>query len=190
MNIAPAPVVLELGNSTFVLRPSLGAAIRLAYAHELPALVKGVAEGRLSMVSAVIAETSGASLSEVSAALAPPLSRKLANAIHACMAVLAAMLDFGEEEHGRGTGGPMPLMTALESLFEVACGHIGWTADATLSATPAQILMAYRGRVQLLKALFGNSEEDDKPARTSTERDPDASAKLRMLMASGANTGA
>lgn len=180
MRIAPATIVLELNGTTFTLRPSLGAAIRLAYAYELPALAKGVAEGNLSMLAAVIAETSGAPLSHVHAAVAPPFNGKLIKAINAAMAVLAEMLDFGEEDAKPATGTPMPLIKAFQHLFEIACGTIGWSPEIALNATPAQILIAYRGRVELLKALFGTSE-DDKPHTPSFERDPDATAKLREL---------
>lgn len=180
MRIAPAIIDLELNGTTFTLRPGIGAAIRLAYAYELPALAKGVAEGNISVIAAVIAETSGAPLSHVHAALAPPFNGKLIKSINAAMAVLAEMLDFGEEDAKPATGTPMPLIKAFEHLFEVACGTIGWSPDIALSATPQQILAAYRGRVELLKALFG-STEDDKPRNPSFERDPDATAKLREL---------
>ncbi len=52
------------------------------------------------------------------------------------------------------------------TLFEVATGVLGWTPETAWNATPAEIIAANKGRIDLLKSIFGNS------ANTSKEFDP------------------
>lgn len=190
MRIAAPDILLELDGRTFALRPSVGAAIRLAYRYDSFAhVMKGVAEGRIGVIADVIAETSARPLSEVRAALAPPLNRCLFPAIEACVAVITALTDLGGNDGESGnTGTPMSFTDGYQHLFEVACGAIGWTAEAALSATPAQIIIAYKGRVELLKAIFGSAEDGgEAPKAPHFERDEEGFAALRAMSLSGAN---
>jgi hypothetical protein len=51
----------------------------------------------------------------------------------------------------------------LAGLYRWGTGWLGWTPDQTLAATPAEITEAYRGRVEMLRAIFGGTDEDEKP---------------------------
>ncbi len=47
----------------------------------------------------------------------------------------------------------------LESLFRIATGWLGWSPDVALSSSPKEIMEAYKGRTEMLKAIFGSSEK-------------------------------
>jgi hypothetical protein len=53
----------------------------------------------------------------------------------------------------------------LTNLYRIGTGWLGWTPETTLGATPAEITEAYKGRVEMLRAVFGG---DDKPKRART----------------------
>jgi hypothetical protein len=56
-------------------------------------------------------------------------------------------------------------------LFEIATGWLGWSPAEAYAATIAEIRLAHRGRISLLKAIFGGkSDEDDRdPPRRPVE---------------------
>jgi hypothetical protein len=62
----------------------------------------------------------------------------------------------------QGDGKTVPFNDHLVNLYKVGTGWLGWTPDDTLDATPTQIRLAYEGRIDLLKAIFGGSDETDK----------------------------
>ena len=55
----------------------------------------------------------------------------------------------------------------LAGLYRWGTGWLGWTPDQTLDATPTEIRLAYEGRVEMLRSIFGSSEED---AATTDDR--------------------
>ena len=64
-------------------------------------------------------------------------------------------------------GKTQPLTEYLDSLYKLATGWLGWTPQVALDSTPAEIVLAYQGRLDLLQAIFGGSSED-KPAQQDT----------------------
>lgn len=44
-------------------------------------------------------------------------------------------------------------------------GWLSWTEEQTLGTTIPSILLAYEGRQDMLKAIFGSSEEAQKPVK-------------------------
>ncbi len=59
-------------------------------------------------------------------------------------------------------------------------GWLGWTEDQTLDTRMTSIVMAYEGRLKMLKAIFG-SEEKPKVARVSMKDPAAVKALLRGL---------
>lgn len=61
----------------------------------------------------------------------------------------------------------VPFADHLTGLYRIGTGWLGWTPEVTLDATPAEIMEAYKGRTEMLKAIFGggekNSPKDDRP---------------------------
>jgi len=47
-----------------------------------------------------------------------------------------------------------------ERLYRLGTGWLGWPPEVVWSATPAEILEAQKGRVEMLKAVFGGKQED------------------------------
>ena len=63
----------------------------------------------------------------------------------------------------KASGKPLPSVPFAEhlaGLYRIGTGWLGWTPDQTLDATPIEITEAYRGRVEMLRSIFGSSEED------------------------------
>ncbi|MEO9340473.1 hypothetical protein ABFT80_23970 [Mesorhizobium sp. SB112] len=61
----------------------------------------------------------------------------------------------------------VPFADHLTNLYRIGTGWLGWTPETTLDATPTEITQAYKGRLEMLKAIFGGGEkakpEDDRP---------------------------
>lgn len=79
---------------------------------------------------------------------------------------------------GKGRGKTVPFGDHLANLYRIGTGWLGWTPQDTLDATPAEIIEAYNGRLDMLKAIFGSS---DKPATVADDRPLDQ--KFRSLFA-------
>jgi len=45
-------------------------------------------------------------------------------------------------------------------------GWLGWSPEQTFNAAIPDILTAYRGRVEMLNAIFGGGENEQKPRAT------------------------
>lgn len=73
------------------------------------------------------------------------------------MALLA--IDGDDDTKGKTSGESIPMREFFKRLYRLGTGWLGWTPDQTLDATPAQIIEAYRGRVDLMKAVFGDGEK-------------------------------
>lgn len=56
-----------------------------------------------------------------------------------------------------------PFIKRLDKLFEVGTGWLGWTPEQTFDALPIEIIAAHTGRVNMLKAIYGNGETDSTP---------------------------
>jgi hypothetical protein len=46
-------------------------------------------------------------------------------------------------------------------LFRLATGWLGWTPEAAYDATPTEITEAYKGRLELLSAVFGSGDQGE-----------------------------
>jgi hypothetical protein len=150
---------IELAGEAVVLHPALRHAIRL--------------ERRPGGFKRLIAEVQDSSLTAACEVIAPhyhhpllmnrvfdagldKLAEPLTRYVIAC-----AGLD-GEANAEPGKGKTVTFGDYLASLYRIGTGWLGWTPDTTLDSTPHEIMEAHKGRVELLKSIFGGSE-DDKP---------------------------
>ncbi len=46
----------------------------------------------------------------------------------------------------------------LSDLYKIGTGWLGWTPDVTLGATVAQIIVAYEGKMDMLRAIHGSGD--------------------------------
>lgn len=67
-------------------------------------------------------------------------------------------------------------------LFGLATGWLGWTPDAAWSATPAEILAAHAGRLDMLRAIFGSGEAAPEPKGKEVSLD-----EFKAFASSGGN---
>ena len=68
-------------------------------------------------------------------------------------------------------------------------GWIGWTEAETLDATMSGILLAYDGRQDLLKSIFGGGETSSETAPPKTKATPDKVRGALRLLAGGKPSG-
>lgn len=59
----------------------------------------------------------------------------------------------------------MSLEAYLDWLIEIGCGWLGWTVDQVNHTHLACIELAYKGKINMLKACFGSSEKENKDYR-------------------------
>lgn len=61
----------------------------------------------------------------------------------------------------------VPFRDHLQDLYRKATGWCGWSPHIALDATPAEIQLAYAGKLEMLKAIHGEEEkskpEDNRP---------------------------
>jgi hypothetical protein len=57
------------------------------------------------------------------------------------------------------SGTPMPFDEYFTQLFQIGSGWLGWAPEDVWDATPAEIIHAQKGRMEMLKALFGSKEQ-------------------------------
>ncbi len=72
----------------------------------------------------------------------------------------------------------VPFRDYLEDLYKKATGWLGWTPQDALDATPAEIVLAYQGKLDMLKAIYGGGGKSEK---TQDERPLDD--KFRSIFA-------
>jgi hypothetical protein len=53
----------------------------------------------------------------------------------------------------------VPIGEHLTGLYRLGTGWLGWSPADTLDATPAEIREAYAGRLDMLKSIFGGSDD-------------------------------
>ncbi len=72
------------------------------------------------------------------------------------------LLVAGPSDEGKAKPGkPITHAEWFTQLYRIGTGWLGWTSEQTLSTAPCEIAEAYKGRLELLKAVFGPGE--DKP---------------------------
>jgi hypothetical protein len=165
---------IAIGHETIRLRPTLGAAFRLEQKYDgFHNLFNDVASGSVSALSDVIKAGSGRA-SDLTSYLdafesGQPLMVSLDQIIPQVVAFLLALsgenLDVGES-------GDIPEQERITfeeyhtRLFRIATGWLGWTPEQAWNATPAEITEAQKGRVEMLRAVFGGKQEDDSETTT------------------------
>ncbi|MEO4040346.1 hypothetical protein AAFN47_01915 [Hoeflea sp. CAU 1731] len=169
MQLASEEITITISGEVFRLRPSLRAALRLVRKYETFAkIADGIMEGRLSVITDVIEEGSG--------------NPDTANALNFCIGrdplaefleiqrpllrfVMAlAGVDRDNRENLPDGVKPITFVEYFENLFSIATGMMGWPVDEAWRATPAEIIAAHKGRIDLLKMIFGSGDSDKSKA--------------------------
>ena len=78
-----------------------------------------------------------------------------------------------DAQGGEGGEGAVPFSEHLRHLYRIATGWIGWTPETALDCTPGEITEAYKGRLEMLKTIFGGEDANAKPR--------DLNSKIRQI---------
>lgn len=183
---------LELAGRSFMLRPTLRAALLLERAHGLDRLGEKLLDLNVTAISDVIAATAyGAPHAEEIVALMLPgglvteAMRLAPELLELVNGLVGADPDAeAEEAADPGSHDHRPIAETLRELYRVGTGKLGWSPAITLDATPLEILEAWRGRRELLAAIFGGSD-DEAPAKRKGSLD-DKFGALQASLASSA----
>lgn len=161
-------ITVSVGGEAIKLRPSLRFAIRLEHRPgSFSGLLRDIMDGSLSAACEIIRDHADIPLLE---------TRILDNGIDQFrdplvryVMALAGMDDTPEpaNDNGKAKGKSQPFGEYLSGLYKIGTGWLGWTPEVTMDATPAEIMLAHEGRMSMLKAIFGSS--DDTPAKPQSD---------------------
>ena len=167
MKLAETITITVVGEE-IILHPALRHAIRLERREgSFRQLVADINEGSLTAALDIIAaHTDLANLSSRVFDVLPQLKPALLAYVAACAGVDPS--DKPSDDKPKATAKSVPFSEHLLHLYRVGTGWMGWTPADTLDATPAEIMEAYKGRLVMLKAIFGSGEKaepvkDDRP---------------------------
>jgi hypothetical protein len=173
---------ITIDGATVRLRPTLRAAYRLEETYGFKGIVNGITEGQIAILGAVIREAGDYPAAMLN--LLNLIERDGADALDVFKVPLfnlvGAMIGVGDEEEKPAKAKSETVSdsstetfgTYFERLFSIGTGWLGWTPAETWHATPAEIVAAQKGRVDMLRAIFGgkDSEEDARKKLPLSER--------------------
>lgn len=178
-------VCLELGrHSQLVLRASLRAAAQLERRYGFPKLLAACGEGNLTIIADVI-ETSSNTSNFLKSIADMPLIEVMPPLLQAIPAHILALAGIDPNDNSESQSGEkIPFPEYHAKLYRIGTGWLGWSPETTWNATAPEILEAYSGHIEMLRAIHG-SAEDDEPRRTEkpneAKLDRAGLAKLRSM---------
>ncbi len=185
MRLAAEELTIRVGPEVVYLRPTLRAALRLERKHGgFDRLFRLVADGHLGAIADVIAESSDRRsdiprlLNDLAAGGIKAALDGLTVPILAHVMALAG-IDPESKPEDAAAAETVTFAEHHARLFRIATGWLGWTPAEAWNATAAEIVEAYRGRMELLTAIFGGKSE------TVADTVPDASLDTKLKAAMG-----
>ncbi|MCP2209448.1 hypothetical protein [Bradyrhizobium diazoefficiens] len=169
MRLAANTFALQLGDRSFDLKPSLRAAFDLHHKHGFPELYQAILDGSYTASMDLIAATSEA---------LPAASISTILNAREQLLEFVLILSGAESSGGKSSGEPMTFDDYFTKLFQIGTGWLGWTADDTWDATPAEIMAAHAGRLDMLKAIFGSGKDDQAGSEAPSKHDLNAIGDL------------
>lgn len=159
-------ITVSIGGEAIELRPSLRFAIRLERRPgSFAGLLREIMDGSLTAACEIIRDHADIPMLE---------TRILDNGLETFreplvryVLALTGMDDTPEPANDNGIrkqGKSQPFSEYLSGLYKIGTGWLGWTPQDTLDATPAEIMLAHDGRMSMLRAIFGGTDDKtDKP---------------------------
>jgi len=178
MRLAQGEITITLDHETIHLRPSLRAAFRLERRHDgFDKIIKGIADGNFSIMADVIRESSdprSALASFLDCIDTLPMQMAIERISEPLIAHVMALAGADDAIDSAPTPDAerVPFAEYHTKLFRLATGWLGWSPADAWEATPAEITEAYRGRMELLGAMFGSGKKDPitKPDKAARQR--------------------
>lgn len=201
MRLAEDEIVIRVAGGETRLRPTLRAAMRLEGRYGFEKLFRAVSEGNLTVVSEIIAETATApsSLPDFLAKIASmPLRVGLEAVTGPVLNLVCALAgidpDKPETDNSNAEAGERITFAEYHArLYRIGTGALGWTPEVTWNATPAEIIEAYKGRAEFIRAIFGGTPDQDSepgPKIHSAAEVATSLSELKMMTAGGGNRAA
>lgn len=180
-------ITITVGGEAIELRPCLRFAMRLERREgSFAKLIRDVNEGSLAAAVEIILDHADMPFLENRVFdVLPELRGPLLSYVMACTGLDPDEAPAEGKAKGKAKGKTVTFAEHLTGLYRIGTGWLGWTPADTLDATPAEIMEAYKGRQELLKALFGSGEE--KPERPASPDQLDA--KLKFIFGARAAAG-
>lgn len=151
MRLAANTFALQLGSRSFDLKPSLRAAFHLHHKYGFQELYQAVADGSFVAIMDLIAATS---------TVTPIASPRDILSAREQLLEFVLILSGAEPSDDKSSGKPMPFDEYFTKLFQIGTGWLSWSPSQTWDATPAEIMNAHAGRLDMLKAIFGSGKDD------------------------------
>jgi len=175
-------ITITLDHETIYLRPSLRAAFRLERRYGFDKIIQAIAGGNLAIMADVIRESSDqhSTLPDFLDCISSlPLSiaiERLTEPLSAHVLALAGV--DGESSNAKPGAERIPFSEYFPKLFRLATGWLGWSPSEAWEATPAEIAEAYKGRLELLGAMFGGGKSTDETNTEESRRELNAIGDL------------
>jgi hypothetical protein len=182
MSLADSEFVIRFDDGEpITLRPTLRAAMRLERRFDgFNNLLRGIAEQNISAMAEIIRETSRDAwrlIGFLEAHADTPLCVRITPLTEPLLSLTLALAgldpeDVGKEGDNVKASDRVSFAEHHKRLFKLATGWLGWTPEQTWNATPAEIRAAYEGRLDMLKAIFGDGKDrgqEKTPKRSGAE---------------------
>jgi hypothetical protein len=172
---------IEFENEVIRLRPSLRAAFRLERQHGgFDKIIHALADGNLSIMADVVCESSKTTRrSFLDCVDSLPLRTVFERMTDPLSAHVLALAGVGAEATKAEPGAErIPFSEYFPMLFRLATGWCGMSPSEAWEATAAEITEAYKGRRDLLGAMFGGGKETDEPNDEESRRELNAIGDL------------
>jgi hypothetical protein len=171
-------ITIEFEHEVIRLRASLRAAFWLERRHGgFDKIIHAIADGNLSVMADVVRESSDADLLECVGTL--PLRTVIERMTEPLSAHVLALAGVdGDANEAQPGAERVPFAEYFPKLFRMATGWCGMSPSQAWAATPAEITEAYKGRLELLGAMFGSGKSTDEPNDEETRRDLNAIGDL------------
>ncbi len=196
MRLAQDDITIRIDGETLFLRPTLRAAYRLERSYGgFDNLVRAIVAERATVIADVLFHATGSERARTLAAIGEHGFQRGLGALVAPLidyVLLLAGVDLDETAKAAKEPKSAKSITFADyhaRLYQIATGWLGWTPATAWDATPAEILVAYKGRVEMLRAIFGGGASDDSESSGEHTADEisEGIAALKMMAARGAD---
>lgn len=173
----PSEIRIAIAGQEVVLRPTLRAACNLEQRYGgFEVLTRAIVDGSFTVIADVILE--GAIIHPFGReALEAGLSKsllKLDTLIPQLLSFILALcgIDESKVEQSQVSGKLESFADHHTKLFRIATGWLGWTPQDAWNSTPLEIIEAFKGRSEMLAAIFGAQapEEQTGPDMSPLDR--------------------
>jgi hypothetical protein len=175
-------IPLKIGHQALSLRASLRAASQLESRYGFQTLFAACAEGKLSVIADVI-ELSSNCREFLQFIADMPLIEVLPPLLQALPSHILALAGVDPDKPEAQSGESIPFPEYYAKLFRIGTGWLGWPPAVTWEATASEITEAYKGHLEMLRAVHGGAEPDETVPRTldNSTIDRDGLQSLKTL---------